>query len=135
HHRWPQIAHFALQSLCGHHGGRQGRLQSDRRHRFYPAECAAIANARVRVRQEGEEVGVETICVRAKTSFVALKSILLAAAFSGLSVLSPVQAQTNAPSTPADASAEPTKPCFKCNGTGQIKCPFCKDGQVECPGP
>jgi len=61
-------------------------------------------------------------------------SVLLAA-FVGLSILSPVQAQTNAPVAPADASAEPTKPCFKCDGTGRIKCPVCKDGQVDCPGP
>src|ERR1051326_1362470 len=70
-------------------------------------------------------------CQRQLVACCAWKSILLAVAFSGLSL---VQAQTNAPSTPVDASAEPTKPCFKCNGTGQIKCPLCKDGQVDCPG-
>jgi len=40
-------------------------------------------------------------------------------------------AQTNALS----GTPEATKPCFKCNGTGTIKCPVCKNGQVDCPGP
>jgi hypothetical protein len=27
------------------------------------------------------------------------------------------------------------KPCSKCNGTGKIPCPACKNGWAECPGP
>lgn len=28
-----------------------------------------------------------------------------------------------------------TKPCATCSGTGGLKCRWCKEGQVDCPGP
>ncbi len=65
---------------------------------------------------------------------------LAAVSFSLTGSLLLSQAQTNLPSaSPAGArqvgtSVESTKPCFKCNGTGQIKCPVCKNGQMDCPG-
>src|SRR6516164_1179980 len=33
-----------------------------------------------------------------------------------------------------EPTAEKTKTCFQCNGTGEIKCPDCRDGFVDCPG-
>ena len=38
------------------------------------------------------------------------------------------------PSGEASSSAEKTKACFQCNGTGKVKCPDCTDGLVDCPG-
>lgn len=31
-------------------------------------------------------------------------------------------------------AAEIMKTCFQCNGTGKMKCPVCRDGEVPCPG-
>lgn len=32
------------------------------------------------------------------------------------------------------AGDEKMKTCFQCNGTGEIKCPDCRDGEIDCPG-
>lgn len=34
----------------------------------------------------------------------------------------------------APLTGEKMKTCFKCNGTGKMKCPDCRDGEVDCPG-
>jgi hypothetical protein len=35
---------------------------------------------------------------------------------------------------PTAPAGEKMKTCFQCNGTGEIKCPDCRDGFVDCPG-
>ena len=34
----------------------------------------------------------------------------------------------------AGATGEKMKTCFQCNGTGKMKCPDCRDGEIDCPG-
>lgn len=41
----------------------------------------------------------------------------------------PAPVQPVAPAVPA------TRPCVVCGGTGELKCRWCRDGRVDCPGP
>ena len=74
-----------------------------------------------------------------KTTSLPWKLVLFAIPLSFLSLLL-VVAQTNPHLTLPPAAAqtggasEPTKPCFNCGGTGNIKCRACNNGQMECPG-
>jgi hypothetical protein len=65
-----------------------------------------------------------------RIALAASKAVLLGIALALCCI--PLQAQI---STNRTASAEPTKTCFKCNGTGKMKCPDCKSGYRNCPGP
>lgn len=44
-------------------------------------------------------------------------------------------ASTAVPVQPAPPATPATKPCVTCNRTGSISCRWCKEGQVDCPGP
>jgi hypothetical protein len=65
-----------------------------------------------------------------KVRLAASMSVLLGIALALCCV--PLLAQI---STNRIGSAEPTKTCFRCNGSGKMKCPDCKSGYRDCPGP